>query len=682
MNPKISVVVIGYNIHNYIEKCLDSILCQSFKEFEVIFVNDGSTDETLNIVSKYSKEIQIINKKNGGIVSARKAGVKAAKGEYVTFVDGDDWVNVDFLKNMYDPIKQYKTADIVCTDGYFEDADGNFVTAKNNVLNYIHTIDNEFFEGIMQETIDHHMFPKLYKTSFVINSGYLNYPEVTMAEDWITNAFFALNKPEVVYASTTNYFYRFNRSSVSRKGDKKILEQIKTLNYMEAYFRENCTFEYHDLLEYAWFSYVRTYLLANTESNVKKEIIKALNDKHYNVNSNPYCIKSIDKLGKKTKLKLKLEMTIPSLIPLFDCGYELIKKVINEHHIRSNKKYEKNLDELYNSYLSKLSQDLNKKIIVIGTSDRSNIGDHAIAYSEIKLLGEIFPDYSIHEITGDTFRTKRNELKTIIRVKDVLCITGGGFLGDLWPDEEYMVNSVLNDYPDNTVIILPQTIFFYDDADSPDLRLKLKNYTNHNNLYLTARDKKTFDFYSRYFTEDRIGLFPDMALYLSGYSNNSSLNDVMICLRNDKERVISIDEEKLLVQKLEAKGFNVTYGSTLADGVHYGDIVLEKRDSAILEKITEFSKPKFIITDRLHGMVLATLAGTPCIVFDNLSKKVSGVYELWLKNIDSIFLKDDILDIDKSIESASQKGHFTYSPDYLKEQKDLFTEFLVNAIGE
>lgn len=681
MNPKISVIVIGYNIQDYIENCIESILFQSFNDYETIFVNDGSKDNTLNVVKKYKNRIKIVDKSNGGIVSARKAGLRIAQGDYITFVDGDDWLNVDFLKNLCYPILSGADIDIICSDYFRQDTDGSFVnsrchsTSENTCSNY------EFYNGIMIEKIDHHMFPKLYKRKFVLDAGYLDYPEVTMAEDWLTNAFFGLFKPKVFFSNTVNYFYRFNSNSVSRKGGKKLLEQIKTLNYMERHFKEKCNFDFSKEMEFIWFAYTRTYVLENTETSIKRIILDTFKKKNIDYKKNEFCISAINQLGKKARLKLVAEIKMPLLVSVIDYLYDKVKSIRIQYKERKDIKFEKSMELLYDSYIDKLKQVKNhKKIYVIGTSDRSNIGDHIIAYSEISILNEVFPRHSVMEITGDTFRKRRKGVKDIIKKEDILFITGGGFLGDLWSNEEYMVNAVLKDYPDNKIIILPQTIYFYDEADSPILRSKLANYLKHKKLYLAARDKKTFEFYLRYFNATKIGLFPDMALYLNEKIYSNSSNDVMLCFREDKERVITRSEELLIVKILNDKGLNVVFGSTLGTGVHNGDIVLANRKRAIQSKLEEFARPKFIITDRLHGMILSTLAGTPCIVFDNLSKKVTEVHDQWMNDIKSVFICNDIKSIDEQICAILNIKHFQYSPDYLNNKKEEFVSFIKEAV--
>lgn len=113
--PKLSVIVPVYNTEKYLRECIDSILAQTFADFELILVNDGSTDSSGSICDEYAGKdprIQVIHQQNGGITVARKSGVRIARGEYVTFVDSDDWIH----KDMYRVMLAGESADIVVCD--------------------------------------------------------------------------------------------------------------------------------------------------------------------------------------------------------------------------------------------------------------------------------------------------------------------------------------------------------------------------------------------------------------------------------------------------------------------------------------------------------------------------------------------------------------------------------------
>lgn len=115
---KISVIIPVYNVEKYIEKCILSVLSQKFDDMEVIIVNDGTTDNSILKIEKYlsDKRIRLINKKNGGISSARNEGLKIATGEYIYFIDSDDWMDDGVLNLLYD---NSENSDIVFSNFIF-----------------------------------------------------------------------------------------------------------------------------------------------------------------------------------------------------------------------------------------------------------------------------------------------------------------------------------------------------------------------------------------------------------------------------------------------------------------------------------------------------------------------------------------------------------------------------------
>lgn len=114
---KITVIVPVYNVENYLQRCVDSLLAQTLQDIEIILVNDGSTDNSLQIIQKYSQQqsnIFCIDKENGGLSDARNAGIKSAKGEYLAFVDSDDWIEAEMLQEMYSLAKKHSAEICIC----------------------------------------------------------------------------------------------------------------------------------------------------------------------------------------------------------------------------------------------------------------------------------------------------------------------------------------------------------------------------------------------------------------------------------------------------------------------------------------------------------------------------------------------------------------------------------------
>lgn len=103
--PKISIVVAAYNVEDYIEKCLESLTAQSIKEIEILVINDGSRDNTVNIANEFTKcdkRIRVISQENGGLSAARNTGINHANGEFIAFVDGDDYLDKSMYEILYE----------------------------------------------------------------------------------------------------------------------------------------------------------------------------------------------------------------------------------------------------------------------------------------------------------------------------------------------------------------------------------------------------------------------------------------------------------------------------------------------------------------------------------------------------------------------------------------------------
>lgn len=135
----ITLVIPIYNIENYLGRCLDSVINQTYKDLEIILVNDGSTDNSLEICESYAKEdsrIKIINKNNGGLSSARNVGLDACKGDYVTFIDSDDWVSLDYIEILYKNIID-NNADISIINAIKVKSQNNDFTLKEQKTYYI-----------------------------------------------------------------------------------------------------------------------------------------------------------------------------------------------------------------------------------------------------------------------------------------------------------------------------------------------------------------------------------------------------------------------------------------------------------------------------------------------------------------------------------------------------------------
>ena len=192
LNPAISIIMPIYNSEKYIEECLNSLIYQTFKNFEIICVNDGSTDNTLNILKKYEKKderIKIINQYNKGAAVARNIGMKNSKGEYLIFLDSDDIFEITMIEELYAKIKGNNAEIVICNSEYFYTMNNKniydekkYSVFENNIKNNIFSsfdIKKDFFNFFIWWPWD-----KIFKKKYIENLG-INFQNLKSSEDLI-----------------------------------------------------------------------------------------------------------------------------------------------------------------------------------------------------------------------------------------------------------------------------------------------------------------------------------------------------------------------------------------------------------------------------------------------------------------------------------------------------------------
>lgn len=247
--PLLSVVVPIYNSEKYLRRCLGSILTQSFQQLEVICVNDGSTDGSQGILEEYAahdERIRILEKTNGGLVSARKAGVIEACGEYIGFVDSDDWIETEMFARLYEEARIHN-ADCV-SSGYVQE--GNFVSyAYDSVPSGVYQGDRmrELYGSMIMDTVTcgqgvrGSLCTKLFRSS-ILKAILPKVPDsLTVAEDKMTTIWFLLHSETVSVLNEAYYHYVLRASSMTHEGNAQYLLRINDvyLFFQELYRHEN-----------------------------------------------------------------------------------------------------------------------------------------------------------------------------------------------------------------------------------------------------------------------------------------------------------------------------------------------------------------------------------------------------------------------------------------------------------
>jgi len=180
MSPKISIIVPVYKVEKYIHKCVDSILNQTFKEFELILVDDGSPDNCGNICDEYvnkDERVKVIHKENGGLSSARNAGIDIAKGEYIGFVDSDDYIEPDMYEILYKVSKENK-CDIVSCSSIIHYPNRKVINGGHGII--IHNKEDAMKTMLEGKLYDEVVWVKLFKKSVI---GDIRFPIGRIYED-------------------------------------------------------------------------------------------------------------------------------------------------------------------------------------------------------------------------------------------------------------------------------------------------------------------------------------------------------------------------------------------------------------------------------------------------------------------------------------------------------------------
>lgn len=254
----ISIVIPIYNAEKYLSNCLDSLICQTYPDLEIVCVNDGSQDQSLNILREYQSNdnrIVIIDKKNEGVSQARNTGLKNISGKYVMFVDADDWLDQETCEAALNTLHQ-NDADVVMWS-YVSETENRktykkiysekTVFEKENVVSHIH----RRFIGLLGEELSHPeladslcpVWGKLYKRQLIGDSRaeFIDLKKIGTYEDGMYNLQIFQYANRVVYIPECYYHYRRESSTSVTSGYKEqLFEQWQTLfEYMAEYIQKN-----------------------------------------------------------------------------------------------------------------------------------------------------------------------------------------------------------------------------------------------------------------------------------------------------------------------------------------------------------------------------------------------------------------------------------------------------------
>ncbi len=741
---KISIVIPAWNVENYIVKCVESCLRLRGAEIEIIIINDGSTDNTLNVVNTNFHNVdnlRVYTTENRGLSAARNYGIKMATGDYIMFLDADDWLRTDinqllsnesifdnldvlfFCCQMIDetdenrlyPQKQFPVDfEVYSGEEIFKISReryagaGFFHFAWLGVYRRTFLLGNNitFFEGIVYE--DYDFWFKVMKCAKRLRYSYRICYAYRLRNGSITHVGFSENILYSIYktihsildktdltddylacaaakielliiwaemrTSTDRPDYMeekiYNRGIEEKKElisliDKKYGEDNQELVKIKYRLISHLVFCFgiydDDLQKYlknmynkliteitnymslwnlkdekkriGFYGYdVQADVIANTYTEllggIKSEVvyidesIKSNRLKHYNRN-----IINIGDLGKEE---------IDEVIICSNNSTEKIKNRIESAypHVRVYSPYIKSKFSLmwvvcgnYMEIFEKMQATENKKrILLLETPEYANVGDHLIAVSEIEFLHKYFPEYEVIEITNEEYAFYKCRLKRIIRKSDILVITGGGFFGGMWRQFHYdQALDIIAGYPENKIIVMPQSVYFEKTQEGEEYRKRTIDVFDRDNLSVVCREHFSVSALTSIGINNKnIYQSHDIALYWKYEKPIQRSESIGIFLRSDKESIIEKSEREKIDRVLVYSGLELIHSSMQ---YRCERIFKQERKRVVDEKLEEIASYKLVVTDQLHCMISCAITRTPCIAFNNISRKLEGVYE-------------------------------------------------------
>lgn len=705
----ISIIIPVYNVEKYLRDCLDSVVEQAYHNFEVLCIDDGSTDTSLDILEEYEKKyefVKIYSKDNGGLSSARNYGMKQAKGRFIFFLDSDDMLaDRGCLSFIADNMIKF-SLDALYFDGesFFENES---LSARNN--SYRTAYKREKSYGYYSEGM--HLFKKLaesgdyyvqvslqcFSTEFLIKND-LGFVDKAIYEDNLFTFKSMLLAGNVLHQKRTVLLRRIREGSIIQKPPVfhnfysltdtywKMLDFVRSIDKDKKQEISKSLF--------CVLNHVRSYAadiwlklgdmekgqlerLPEYESCLIKSIfcpeIKVINDAHifpyhlFDVGAR-IVIYGAGNIGRKfyhkgikdgvihvagivdgrasdldlgdipvlpVQMIKRLEydyilIAVESRTAAGEIRQNLVEMGIEPDRIKWNGDiyYKKNYFQKAYQFCKFVDRQMCSdipKFYLFMLPEHGNMGDYAIGYAEQKFFTDYFPEYPLICVTAQEWLDLKEYFQRVIREYDIIFLSGGGYFGDLWKSGQ-ISRDIVEMFPGNSKIFLPNNLT-YKDSDwesNSEVKNDLEWLSEQPGTFIFFRERKSFE-YAEPIVKN-CAFVPDMALYLSFAEGKPEPADrILLCFREDVEK--DFYHYKELTEMLKKEGYQYDEMDIhLNRKVDYE----EGRDclSAIIEKMQNAS---LVITDRLHGMVLAAQSGTPCIAFDNTTHKISGVYE-WLES--------------------------------------------------
>lgn len=666
--PRISVIIPVYNVEKYLKECLDSVIEQTFSDIEIICVNDGSTDNSLNILNSYSindNRIKIISQENTGLAPARNAGMKIATGNYIFFLDSDDYFyNKNVLEILYN--KAIETnSDLILSKAkaFYKGSNSHFENRiknlNNNFFNFKPVEHKQILPINFIELIEDYpctSWGVLYKRSFLKDNDIWFYNKRVIHEDNGFSLKVYSNFPTFTAITDYGVMYRIRNNSIMSRIEQKKFKKKKenvliSVNDAFDYIRKHKSFYTENLInEIRESSTYREYFCFNFEIKFLCRIIWQSNNKRINILSIPIYREKV----RKNKLIYKV-LGIPVYKKRLKYKYKNLEKMQLDF-IAS-----KLIKDLANNKIEKTSK-IKPEIILSNNSDKNirnslesignfyflpnkgNLGDVVIAFAEFQYFDSLKFNYKVFDIS------KKSSYKEDFN----LVYGGGGIWHNLYHKDYQDILKVFKSPKLKKCIVLPSSFYNCDDV--------LKAFDER--FIVFCREKQSYEYCIKKNKKAKFILADDMVVDSNFDIFNYSL-EKSFCLTKSPFQIENIAQayqcytpviEQAFENLHKYKSFEIGYllrtdKESVFNNTKIKQLAIDPSsfafnyacDKALNTLLTQvfltiISQFDIVVTDRLHIGICAAKLGKKTLLIDNSYKKLSNVYEKSLKTFSNVHL--------------------------------------------
>lgn len=621
MQELITVIIPVYKVENYIDKCVESVLAQSYENLEIILVDDGSPDRCGEICDSYARRdsrVRVIHKENGGLSSARNAALDVMNGQWVMCVDSDDYVHTDIVRKLYDAA-QRNGADISICSHYQERTDSLSIVERIYDEEAVYDSMEALKKLVEDEEIKSYAWGKLYRAELFEG---VRYPNGRNYEDVATTYYLFDKANKVVKIPSYLYYYIIRNDSISFNSSKQMWHKgchATCLGQQERceYFKKKGYAELYTLAQAKLLPYLFSDITSGYSDNAYEDV--ELSQKYISDNKNEFMSNPL--ISQKDKRLIDIYLKDKKKYRLYSNSKAKARKIVRT--IAKTKRWIKAHNRKGGF---ELKGQATKRVVYFELPCFDNLGDHAIAYVAKELLSEFCmknPEYQLFVVDGWDVEGSVHSLKQVIGSSDVIVCQGGGNFGSLYDFAEAFRSKVFKSFSDNRIILMPQTCYYAEDENGQNaLKKDQQLIAGCKKITLFARDEKSYEFMRSNFDAEVELLHDTVSLYDASEYSSLNREGIIVCLRSDKEGKLSVAEKKRIIAECERRG-----EVFVTDTCTNYDIGTNEREKAIKEKWRLWGNSKLVVTDRLHGTIFALITKTPCIVIGNNHFKVYEAYK-------------------------------------------------------